>query len=410
MSSLRAYKYRLYPTKQQETCLQEVLDRCRELYNAALQERRDAYRMAHVSIRYNQQAAQLPEIKEIRPEYADIHSQVLQDTLRRVDKAFKAFFRRVKEGHTPGYPRFQGYGRYESFTYPQSGFSLTEDNRVCLSKIGTIKVKFPKGKKGNPPQGTMKTCTVKREGHHWFVIFTCEVEHELVYHPSEEAVGIDLGLLHFATLSAGSTIENPRHLRRAEQKLKKLQGALSRKKRGSKRRRKAAQVVGKNHRHIRNQRKDFHHKEARKLVSRYQTIVFEKLQPANMSKRPKPRLNEETGQYLPNRASAKAGLNKSILDAGWSQFQQICKNKAACAGSRVVLVNPKSTSQMCSGCGAIVQKALEERWHSCSCGCELDRDHNASINIKRLGLQALEKEFRARTERSEDAPLRSPRL
>ncbi len=410
MSSLKAYKYRLYPNKTQAEKLQWTLDRARELYNAALQERRDAYRMCQVSISYNQQAAQLPEIKEIRPEYHDIHSQVLQDVLRRVKKAYDNFFRRVKEGKTPGYPRFQGYGRYDSVTFPQSGFSLTEDNRVCLSKIGTLKVKFPKGKKANPPVGKMKTCTIKREGQHWFIIFTCEVEQESVYHPSEEAVGIDLGLLHFATLSDSCTIENPRHLRTSEYKLKKLQEVLSRKKRGSKRRRKAAQAVGKIHRHIRNQRKDFHHKEARKLVSKYQTIVFEKLTPAHMSKQPKPKKDETTGHYLPNGASAKAGLNKSIRDAGWGQFQQIAVNKAECAGSRIVFVSPKYTSQMCSGCGTIVQKDLEERWHTCSCGCDLDRDHNAAINIKRLGLQALAKEARARTERSGDAPLRSPAI
>jgi len=391
MSSLKAYKYRLYPNKEQARKLQWTLDRARELYNAALQERRDAWQMCKVSISYTQQAAQLPEIKEIRPEYHDIHSQVLQDVLRRVKKAYDNFFRRVKAGKTPGYPRFQGSGRYDSFTFPQSGFSLTKDNRVCLSKIGTLKVKFPKGKKANPPTGTMKTCTVKREGEYWSIVFTCEVEQALVYHRSSEAVGIDLGLLHFATLSDGSTVENPRHLRQAEQKLKKLQEALSRKKRGSKRRRKAAGRVGKAHRHIRSQRKDFHHKEARKLVKSYQTIVFEKLQPANMSKRPEPKQDEATGQYVPNGASAKAGLNKSILDAGWGQFQQICKNKAECAGSRIVFVSPNYTSQMCSGCGAIVQKELEERWHTCSCGCSLDRDHNAAINILRLGLQALEK-------------------
>ena len=274
MSNLKAYTYRLYPNKKQAEKLQWTLDRARELYNAALQERRDAYEMTvkrhpnyhdeatrkqlakDHALNYNQQATQLPAIKEIRPEYDDIHSQVLQDVLRRVDKAFKGFFRRIKEGKTPGYPRFHGYGRYASFTFPQSGFSLTEDNRVCLSKIGTIKVKFPKGKKARPPVGEMKTCTIKRESNHWYIIFTCGVEQEIVYHPSEEAVGIDLGLLHFATLSDGSIIENPRHLRQAEHKLKKLQEALSRKKRGSKRRRKAAQRVGKAHRHIRNQRRD----------------------------------------------------------------------------------------------------------------------------------------------------------
>jgi putative transposase len=428
MSSLRAYKYRLYPNKQQRAMLQWTLDRARELYNAALQERRDAYEMMvkrhpnyydeatrkhlthEYALNYNRQATQLPEVKATRREHNDIHSQVLQDVLRRVDKAFKAFFRRVKAGNAPGYPRFQGYGRYNSFTFPQSGFSLTEDNRVCLSKIGTIKVKFPTGKKANPPQGTMKTCTIKREGQHWFMVSTCEVEQEIVYHPRDEAVGIDLGLLHFATLSDGSTIENPRHVRQAEHKLKQLQQVLARKKRGSERRRKAAQRVGKVHRHIRNQRKDFHHKAARKLVNNYQTIVFEQLQPANMSRRPKPKQDEATGHYLPNGASAKAGLNTSILDAGWGQFQQICKSKAEWAGSRVLFVSPKYTSQRCSGCGAIVQKELEERWHTCSCGCSLDRDHNAAINILRLGLQALEKESRARTERSEDAPLRSPAI
>jgi len=391
MSSLKAYKYRLYPNKKQAEKLQWTLDRCRELYNAAIQERRDAWQMCHVSINYNRQAAQLPEIKEIRSEYNDIHSQVLQDVLRRVKKAFDVFFRRVKEGQAPDYPRFQGYGRYDSFTFPQSGFSLTEDNRVCLSEIGSIKVKFPKGKKARPPMGEMKICMIKREAQSWHVIFTCEVEQAIVFHPREEAVGIDLGLLHFATLSDGSTIENPHHLRNSENKLKDLQEALSRKKRGSKRRRKAAQRVGKVHRHIRNQRKDFQHKEAHKLVSKYQTIAFEKLAPSNMSKRPKAKQDEETGQYLPNGASAKAGLNKSIHDAGWGQFQQICVNKAECAGSHILFVSPKYTSQMCSGCGAIVKKGLEERWHECSCGCSLDRDHNAAINILRLGLQAIEK-------------------
>jgi len=403
MSNLKAYKYRLYPNKKQAEKLQWTVDRARELYNAAIQERRDAYEIRvkrhpnshdeatrkqltqEHALNYHQQATQLPEMKELRPEYHDIHSQVLQDVLRRVDKAYKAFFRRVQEGKTPGYPRFHGYGRYESFTFPQSGFSLTEDNRLCLSKIGTVKVKFPTGKKARPPIGEMKTCTIKHEATHWYVIFTCEVEQEIVYHPSEEATGIDLGLLQFATLSTGETMENPRHLRKSENKLKKVQEALARKKRGSKRGRKAAQRVGKAHRHIRNQRKDFHHKEARKLVTKYQTVVFEKLAPSNMSKRPKPK-QDETGTFLPNGASTKAGLNKSILDAGWGQFQQMCVNKAACAGSRILFVSPKYTSQMCSGCGAIVQKELEERWHECCCGCSLDRDHNAAINILRIGL------------------------
>lgn len=401
---LKAFKYRLYPHKAQAEKLHWTLDQCREVYNAALQERRDAWNMCHVSISYHQQAAQLPEIKDIRPEYQHIHSQVLQDVLRRVDKAYHAFFRRVKAGQKAGYPRFQGHERYDSFTYPQTGFCVTEDHRVCLSKIGTIKVKFPTGKKAIPPIGQMKTCTVKREGQHWFVVFTCEVEQETVFHPSKAIVGIDMGLVHFATLSDGSTIENPRHYRRAEAKLKKAQETLARKKRGSKRRRKAAARVGQQRRHIRNQRRDFHHKQARKLVTHYAVIVFEKVQPANMSRRPRPKQDEATGHYLPNGARAKAGLNKSMFDAGWGQFQQITVSKAGCAGSRVLFVSPRYTSQLCSGCGALVPKDLAARWHSCACGTELDRDHNAACTVRQAGMVLLQKEVQARTEPSEDAP------
>jgi putative transposase len=374
---IKTFKYRLYPTRKQCDALQFTLDRNRELYNAALQERREAYRMSRVSISYNMQSAQLPEIKEIRPEYKEIHSQVLQDTLRRVDKAFKSFFRRLKNGEKPGYPRFQGYTRYDSFTYPQAGFSI-EDGKLALSKIGHVKIKLHR-----PIQGTVKTCTVKREGDHWYVCFSCEVVTEKL--PlSYEDVGIDLGITHFAACSDGTFIDNPRYYRHAEKKLKKLQESLSRKKRGSNRRKKAVKAVARAHRKVRNQRKDFHHKESRKLVNKYQVIVFEDLAPANLSRAPKPK-QDETGKYLPNGASAKGGLNKSILDAGWNAFTEQVKSKAANAGRVVLFVNPKYTSQTCSGCGQIRKKDLSERWHSCECGTELDRDTNAAINILRLG-------------------------
>jgi putative transposase len=374
----QAYKFRLYPTKKQEQALTWTVDRCRELYNAALQERRDAYRMAGKTITYYDQANQLPDIKQIREEYQDIHSQVLQEVLMRVKRSFDNFFRRVKNGETPGYPRFQGYNRYDSFTFPQGGYSLTHDNRVCLSKIGSIKIKLHREIKGK-----IKTCTIKREGDTWYVVFTCEVEPEPRENNSE-AVGIDLGLLHFATLSDGSTIENPRYYRKAEKRLEGLQQALSRKKRGSHRRKKAVKQVAKAHRKIRNQRLDFLHKQSRRLVNTYGTIVFEELQPANMSKRPKPKPGEN-GKYLPNGAAAKGGLNKSIVDAGWAMFQQFCTYKAEEAGRKVLFVSPKYTSQVCSGCGQVRKKDLSERWHSCHCGTELDRDHNAAHNILRLG-------------------------
>ncbi len=172
--------------------------------------------------------------------------------------------------------------------------------------------------------------------------------------------------------------------RQSEKKLQKHQQSLSRKKHGSQRRRKAVKLVAQAHRKVRNQRQDFLHKESRKLVTAYGLIVFEELQPANMSKRPKPKQAED-GTYLPNGAAAKGGLNKSIHDAGWGQFQQFCVYKAERAGRTVLFVNPRYTSQICSGCGAIRKKTLDERWHSCPCGTELDRDHNSAITILALG-------------------------
>ena len=376
----QAYKFRLYPTRKQEQLLTWTLDRARELYNAALQERTDAYRMAGKSITYYDQAHQLPGMKEVREEYRDIHSQVLQDVLRRVEKAMKAFFRRVKAGAKPGYPRFQGRNRYDSFCYPQGGYSLTADNRVCLSKIGSIKVKLHR-----EIRGQIKTCTIKREGDVWYIVFSCEAEPLPRLPYTDEAIGIDLGLTHFVTLSTGDTIDNPRHFRKAEKKLATAQQQLARKKKGSHRRKKAAKQIGKLHRKVRRQRQDFLHKQSRQLVNTYEVLVFEDIKPGNLSKQPKPKQDAQTGQYLPNGASSKSGLNKSIQDAGWSQFIAMCEYKAESAGRSVVRVDPRYTSQVCSGCGTVRKKDLSQRWHSCDCGTELDRDHNAAINILRLG-------------------------
>ena len=384
MLTRKAFKYRLSPTPKQEQHLLFVLRRCRELYNSGLEQRKAFYQMRRKSLGYSQQAAELTDLKAAYPAYQDIYSQVLQDVLRRLDKAFAAFFRRIRNGETPGYPRFQGQGRYDSFTYPQSGFALsrlrgeTKNRYTCLSlsKIGDVKVRLHR-----PMQGQVKTCTIKREVNHWYVTFSCEVEDEPLP-ASEEAVGIDLGLLHFATLSTGETIENPRHYRRGLKRIKVLSQLKDRRKPRSHRRKRAAIALAKAHRKVRNQRKDFQHKAARTLVHRFGTLVFEDLKILNMSAAPDPKPDpDKDGAYLPNGASAKAGLNTSILDAGWGQFQAFCVAKAESAGRRVVFVDPRYTSQRCSGCGAIVKKELDERWHSCECGTELDRDHNAAINI-----------------------------
>lgn len=394
--SIKAYKYRIYANKTTAEKLQWVLDRARELYNAALSERKDAYRVAGKSISYYEQKRDLVEIKEsIRPENQDIASHVLQDVILRVERAYQAFFRRMKNGEEPGYPRFQGRNRYDWFTYPDgAGWKLDEHKRppdkkgmvkvnLHLSKLGTVNLHLHRD-----IEGTIKTLTIKREGEHWYAVFTCEVEAEK-FLVSYEDVGIDLGVTHFAALSNGEFVDHPRFFRRAEKKLTKAQQALARKKRGSHRRKKAVQRVAKCHRKVRNQRKDFQHKASHKLVNRYQVIVFEELQVKNLTKAPEPKQDETTGQYLPNGAAAKAGLNKSILDAGWSTFTEMVTAKAASAGRTVIFVNPSMTSQVCSGCGAVVKKDLSARWHSCACGTELDRDTNAAKNILKLGYQQL---------------------
>jgi putative transposase len=361
----KAFKYRLSPTKKQEKLLFWILTRCRELYNGALSERKDAYQYAHKGI--------------IREEYQDIHSQVLQDVLKRLDKAFQAFFRRVQNGETPGYPRFQGRNRYNSFTYPQGGFSLTHDSRVDLSKIGSIKLNLHR-----PLEGKIKTCTIKYEAGQWYCVFSCEVEAPLPLPVVDKEFGIDLGVTHFAALSEGTFIESPRYFRKAEKVLARRQQVKDRRKRGLHRRERARKLVAKAHRKIANQRRDFHQKQAKKLIQQHQTIVFEELQVSTLTKRAKPK-QDENGKYLPNGASAKSGLTKSILDAGWSQFQHLVMSKAEYAGRMVLKVDPKYTSQVCSQCGVVKKKSLEERWHSCECGCELDRDTNAAINILRVG-------------------------
>jgi putative transposase len=380
----RTYKFRLYPNKEVTSKLYWTLNRCRELYNAALSERRDAYRSAGISITYYDQQNDLPEIRhEIREEYADIASHVLQDVLRRLDKAMQAFFRRVLAGEKPGYPRFQGRDRYDSFTYPDSAGWKVEGNQLHLSKIGTIKVVLHRER-----EGTIKTVTIKKEVDRWYVCFSCEVADAEKLPVSYEDVGIDLGVSHLATLSNGVMIEHPRYHRRAKKKLEQAHQAVSRGKKGSHRRTKAKKQLGKAYRKVRNQRRDFLHKESRKLVNQYQVIVFEDIKIGNLTKKPKPK-QDETGKYLPNGAAAKGGLNKSILDAGWGMFTDMCKVKAEEAGRCMIQVCPTFTSQICSVCGTVRKKDLSERWHSCDCGAELDRDVNAAINILARGQKAL---------------------
>lgn len=363
----KTYKYKLQPTTEQERTMEFVLRRCRELYNAGLQERRDAWQKSGVSVTAAGQSAQLPAIKEGRPEYHDVYAQVLQDVLARLDRAFQAFFRRVKAGEAPGYPRFHGANRYNSFTYKQFGIGMgarLDSGFLVLSKIGRVAVRWSR-----PIEGTPKTVTVSREADGWYACFSCEGVPIQPLPATGQKTGIDLGLESFATLADGSQIANPRHYRMAERVLKRAQRRVSRRKQGSHRRRKAVRLLAKAHQKVRRARADFHHKVARSLVRRYDTIYYEDLQTANLLR--------------------NHHLAKSIADARWSGFLSILAFKAVCAGKRAVAVPPAYTSQTCSGCGAIVHKGLSVRWHLCpDCGTSLHRDHNAAKNIERAG-QAL---------------------
>ncbi|HVA92626.1 MAG TPA: transposase [Chloroflexota bacterium] len=378
----KAFVYRLYPTRAQAAALETVLHRCRELYNAGLEERREAYRMTKVSLGGAAQQAQLPGVKKIRPEYAALDAQLLQDVLQRLDRAFAAFFRRIQNGvGKAGFPRFKSRDRYDSFTFKQTGWKLA-DGRLGLRGIGALKVRWSR-----PIGGTIKTVTIRRDAEAWFVSFSCVIEApDPTPDSSLRAVGLDVGIEHFASLSDGTHIANPRHLRAGTATLTRRQQALARKLRGSRRRKKAKLLVAKAHRRIRNQRKDFHHQTARALVRIHGLIAVEAIQIANLVRRPAPILGvtaaEGTQVSLPNGAAAKAGLNKSINDAGWGAFLAILSSKAAEAGCAVIAVNPAGTSQTCSGCGRRCPKDLSVRWHVCPhCGCSLQRDVNAARNI-----------------------------
>jgi putative transposase len=363
---IKAFKYRIYPTKKQETALEHSLDLCRELYNSALRERSEAYKLAGKSVTYSMQQNQLPEIKKIRTDLKDLHSQVLQDSLRRLDKAMVAFFDRCKKGETPGYPRYKSRSRYHSFTYAQSGFEI-KNGRLVLSKIGHIKIKLHR-----LLMGTIKTCTIKRTSTgKWFAIFSSEVGLERLPFTDEET-GIDAGLSKFATLANGETIENPRFFCEEEKELAKAQRQLSAAPRASKERAEARKVVARVHERIANKRDNFVHQESRKLVNNYGIIFIEALKIVNMM--------------------ANQKLAKSIADAAWSMFFHCIRYKAESAGRFAVKVPPEFTTQDCCVCGHRQKLSLSDRVYRCSnplCLMKLDRDWNSALNILRSGLRSV---------------------
>lgn len=369
---LKSYRYRLYPTKAQRRTLERQLDLCRQVYNDTLAYRKNAWEKEQRQVNRFETQNRLPQLKVDHPEYKEVHSLTLQNVVLRVELAFNAFFRRIKSGENPGYPRFKGRGRYDSITYPQSGFGV-DSGKLHLSKIGDIKVKLHR-----PIEGKIKTCTVRRmPTGKWFACFSVDMG-EVVLPPFKDGsmVGIDVGLESFATISTGEKIDNPRFFREEESELARVQRKLSKAPKGTPERRKALKVVELVHERIADRRNDFANKVSRQLVDRYGVIVFEDLNIKGMMQ--------------------NHNLAKSIGDVAWNMLVKSTESKAAYAGSKVVLVDPRNTSQMCSRCGLIVKKDLSERVHSCpECGLSMDRDLNAAINILRLGMQSLRKSDRS---------------
>jgi putative transposase len=360
----KAYKYKLKPTPSQIQALDETLWRCRTLYNTALEQRLFLWKQRGVSQTRYAQEGELKNLRADLPEYAAIHSHVLQDVLARLDKTYQAFFRRIREGQTPGFPRFQGRNRYHSFTYKAYGNGARLDNGfLVLSKIGRIAVRMSRSLEGSP-----KTITISREVDGWYAILSCADVPAQPLPTSGRETGIDVGLKVFLITADGLRVDNPRLHRRGEKQLAKANRRVARRKQGSKRRGKAVTQLGKTHQRVKRQRADFHHKTALALLRQYDTIYLEDLRVANLVR---------------NRR-----LARSISDAGRAAFRSILEGKAAYAGRRVIAVPSAYTSQDCRGCGRRVLKSLSVRTHVCtSCGLLVDRDENAARNIQAAGMQ-----------------------
>ena len=383
----RAYVFRLRPTVRQHVALAACVEAHRELYNAALQERRDAWAYSKTRIHYGDQSAQLTEIRSVRPDVAVWSFSSQQATLRRLNKTFAGFFRRVKARQTPGYPRFKGAARFDSVEWPKDGDGarwLPERRRVYLQGIGQVKVHLHR-----QVEGRVKTIQVKRRGRRWVLVLSCDDVPTIPLPATGRQAGIDVGIVSFATTSGGEHIDNPRWGRAAADRLAAAQQQLQRAKRRSKNRERRRETVAARHRKIANQRKDFHHKQARTLVRRYDLMAVEGLQIVNMVRRAKPVPDPDNpGQFLPNGARAKSGLNRSISDAGWGQFVSILRAKAEEAGRTWIEVDPRHTSDGCENCGyAAAENRVTQAEFVCQrCSHRVPADEHAARNILRAGL------------------------
>lgn len=363
------------PDQKQEQSLDFLLWQSRTLYNAALEQRINVYRETQKGINYPAQWAHFKDVRNANPEtYGRLNATSVQQLLRRLDKSFSAFFRRLKNGEKPGFPRFKGVNRFNSmeFTYGDGCKLRQEDGRFSfyVQNVGEIKMCYHRA---IPGDAVIKHVVVKKSNNRWHACLMLEFSDSPIQPRTEhKAIGIDVGLKSLLALSDGTLIENPRWFRESQAKLRVLQRKASGRVKGSNRRRKAYEQVAELHEHVANQRGDFFHKTTKALVDEYTLIGIEDIRLAFMNH---------------NRS-----LSLSSHDAGFGEFRQLLTYKAENAGTLVVAVNPAYTSQVCSKCGTIVEKDLSVRVHKCDCGLEIDRDVNAAINILVLA--------RARTEPS----------
>lgn len=364
------YKYRIFPSKSQRTSLENVLSACRFVYNKALETRKNAWEERQESVGKYDTINLIPQWKAENEWLKDGNAQTMQEALTRLDLAFRAFFRRIKAGEKePGYPRFKSANRYNSFTYPQErgNWRLLANGRVRLSKIGDVKIKLHR-----PITGTCKTLTVQRDAvGNWYACFSCEVE-PMPLMVNDNVVGIDLGLTTFAYFSNGRKIERQRWTKTDADDIARLQRKKERFAKGSSEWRKAVRALQHAYQRAANRRNNFAHQESRKLVNEYQFIAFENLDIQEM------------------RVSGNKTISRGIDDVAWGKFVQFTTYKAEGAGRGIALVNPRGTTQMCSGCGRIVPKDLHVRIHHChNCDLKLNRDHNAALNILARGLASI---------------------
>jgi putative transposase len=355
----RAYKFCLWTNVNQERELEIMLETHRRLYNAALGQRRWFYDEWKISRSYSDQSGWFKDERESNRWFAAINFSSAQATLRRLDKAFANFFRRVKAGQEPGYPRFKTPERFNSILFPSHGDGIRlKGNRLRVQHVGVIRVCLHR-----EVEGTIKTLSLKREADKWFLVVVSDVGKPDPVGNALPPIGLDVGLTHFATLSDGEKIENPRYLKKELPELRRAQRSVSRKKKGGNNRTKAKRRVARIHVRVANLRREHQHKVSNDLISRYGKIAVESLNVQGMVKNHR--------------------LARAISDVAWSSFVEVLTHKAERAGGEVKQVFPNGTSQKCSACEQIVPKSLKVRVHKCECGLVLDRDQNAALNILR---------------------------